>query len=163
MLLESRPTTLSGLRPLPACPAGNKFEWLDQRFERFHPLFQRLACHANLRTCAVAHRCNSTTALQERTKREQVARRLGLRYNRGGHTNISSVTSHAMKTAPGTTVIRNGQLVDGTGAPPVADAAVMIEDGRITYAGPALGLGDANINGRIGNPSYVTEIDARGG
>lgn len=30
-----------------------------------------------------------------------------------------------------------GTLIDGTGAPPVRDAAVVIADGRITYAGPA--------------------------
>jgi imidazolonepropionase-like amidohydrolase len=41
-----------------------------------------------------------------------------------------------MKTACGTTVIHNGQLVDGTGAAPIPDAAVLIRDGRITYAGP---------------------------
>jgi imidazolonepropionase-like amidohydrolase len=42
-----------------------------------------------------------------------------------------------MKTATGWTVIAGGQLVDGTGAPPVRDAALVIRDGRITYAGPA--------------------------
>ena len=31
-----------------------------------------------------------------------------------------------MKTANGTTLISNGQLFDGTGAPPVADAALVI-------------------------------------
>ena len=41
-----------------------------------------------------------------------------------------------MKTATGTTVITNGTLVDGTGAAPVPDAAVVVRDGRITYAGP---------------------------
>ena len=44
-----------------------------------------------------------------------------------------------MKTATGTTVIKNGRLVDGTGAPPVADAALVIRDGRVAYAGPAAG------------------------
>lgn len=44
-----------------------------------------------------------------------------------------------MKTASGTTVIRNGQLVDGTGASPITDAVLLINDGRITYAGPAAG------------------------
>src|SRR5438552_75496 len=63
-----------------------------------------------------------------------------------------------MKTALGITVIRNGQLVDGTGAAPVTDAALVIEDGQITYAGPAAGL-----NGRIDDPSYERQIDARGG
>src|SRR4051794_18498867 len=41
-----------------------------------------------------------------------------------------------MQTATGTTIIANGQLVTGTGAPPVRDAVLVIEDGRIAYAGP---------------------------
>src|SRR6185369_4738625 len=45
-----------------------------------------------------------------------------------------------MKTATGTTVITNGQLVDGTGAPPVRDAALVVENGIIAYAGPAAGM-----------------------
>jgi imidazolonepropionase-like amidohydrolase len=40
-----------------------------------------------------------------------------------------------MRTATGTTVIEQGQLIDGTGAPAVPDAAVVITDGRIVYAG----------------------------
>ena len=35
--------------------------------------------------------------------------------------------------------IAGGRLIDGTGAEPVADALVLIEDGRIAYAGPASG------------------------
>ena len=42
-----------------------------------------------------------------------------------------------MKTATGTTVIHNGQLIDGTGAAPVPDAALVVADGRVAYAGPA--------------------------
>ena len=42
-----------------------------------------------------------------------------------------------MKTATGTTLIRNGRLVDGTGAPPVPDAALLSRAGLIAYAGPA--------------------------
>ena len=42
-----------------------------------------------------------------------------------------------MKTASGITIIANGQLVDGTGRPPIPDGAVVMEDGRITYAGAA--------------------------
>lgn len=42
-----------------------------------------------------------------------------------------------MKLQPGTTLITNGRLIDGTGAPPVPDAAVVVTDGLITYAGPA--------------------------
>lgn len=45
-----------------------------------------------------------------------------------------------MKTAVGTTVIRNGRLVIGTGADPVPRAALLIENGRIVYAGPEADL-----------------------
>lgn len=60
-----------------------------------------------------------------------------------------------MKTAQGTTLIANGRLVNGTGAGPIADAAVLIKDGKITYAGPA----------RIAEPVEpdVRYIDAGGG
>jgi imidazolonepropionase-like amidohydrolase len=60
-----------------------------------------------------------------------------------------------MKTATGTTVIRNGQLIDGNGGPPVRDAAVVIRDGRIAYAGP--------VAGAPALPPDVERIDARGG
>lgn len=42
-----------------------------------------------------------------------------------------------MKTATGTTVISNGTLIDGSGSEPVLDAALVIENGIITYAGPS--------------------------
>src|SRR5215210_7470540 len=61
-----------------------------------------------------------------------------------------------MKTASDVTVIRNGQLVDGTGTRPVPDAALFIRDGVIRYAGPARGLPPEL-------PRERTEIDARGG
>ena len=60
-----------------------------------------------------------------------------------------------MQSAQGTTRIANGQLIDGTGAAPVADAVVQIENGRITYAGAAL---DAPPVG-----PQVEAIDANGG
>jgi imidazolonepropionase-like amidohydrolase len=60
-----------------------------------------------------------------------------------------------MKTATGTTVIANGQLLDGTGAPPVRDAALVIEGGRIRYAGPVTGAPPA--------PPGARRLDARGG
>ena len=40
-----------------------------------------------------------------------------------------------MKIQPGATVIRNGQLVDGTGGAAIPNATVIVNDGRITYAG----------------------------
>ncbi|MFN3652523.1 MAG: amidohydrolase family protein [Armatimonadota bacterium] len=60
-----------------------------------------------------------------------------------------------MKTATGVTLISNGQLVDGTGAPPVPDAALVIRDGRIEYAGPAAGCPEL--------PAGARQIDVRGG
>jgi len=59
-----------------------------------------------------------------------------------------------MNTATGTTIIRNGQLVTGTGAPAVPDAALVIEDGRIAYAGPVA---------RAPEIPDARQIDARSG
>jgi imidazolonepropionase-like amidohydrolase len=42
-----------------------------------------------------------------------------------------------MKTAQGTLVIHSGQLIDGTGAAPIANGTLHLVDGKITYAGPA--------------------------
>lgn len=60
-----------------------------------------------------------------------------------------------MKTATGTAVIHNGQLADGTGSPPVKDAAVLIRDGLIAYAGPVAGAPII--------PPEAERIDAKGG
>src|SRR5262245_10607574 len=60
-----------------------------------------------------------------------------------------------MKTATGTTFISNGKLVDGTGAAPVADSAVVVRDGKIAYAGPVAGAPKPPLEAR--------RIDARGG
>jgi imidazolonepropionase-like amidohydrolase len=60
-----------------------------------------------------------------------------------------------MKNATGTTIVENGQLIDGTGAPPVPRAAVVVRDGRIAYAGPAAGAPAV--------PKDAVRIDAAGG
>ena len=60
-----------------------------------------------------------------------------------------------MRSATGATRITGGQLVDGTGEAAVPDAALLIEDGRITYAGAVSGAPQA--------PPDAAEIDARGG
>jgi imidazolonepropionase-like amidohydrolase len=60
-----------------------------------------------------------------------------------------------MQTATGSTIIANGQLVDGTGRPPIPDAAVVVENGRIAYAGPAARAP------RV--PADTQRVDARGG
>ena len=41
-----------------------------------------------------------------------------------------------MEQARGTTVVAGGTLIDGTGAAPIADGAVVVTDGRIAFAGP---------------------------
>ncbi len=60
-----------------------------------------------------------------------------------------------MKTAQGSLLVANGRLVDGTGAAPVADAAVVAKDGKVVYAGPAKGAPAVPVEAR--------RIDARGG
>jgi imidazolonepropionase-like amidohydrolase len=60
-----------------------------------------------------------------------------------------------MKTATGTTIISNGQLIDGTGKPPIRDAALVIQDGRISYAGPLVAAPSL--------PQNDQRIDAQGG
>ena len=60
-----------------------------------------------------------------------------------------------MKTEPGQTVIDNGVLIDGTGAPEINDGCVIIKDGLIEYVGtrqnaPLL-------------PESIRRIDANGG
>lgn len=60
-----------------------------------------------------------------------------------------------MKQAHGWTAIRNGQLVDGTGAPPVPNATVLVHDGRISYAGASEAAPEV--------PPDAQTIDANGG
>jgi imidazolonepropionase-like amidohydrolase len=63
-----------------------------------------------------------------------------------------------MKNAAGTTLIRNGKLIDGTGAAPVERGAVLIRDGRIAYAGA-----EARLPAEPQALAGAHEIDARGG
>jgi len=60
-----------------------------------------------------------------------------------------------MKLESGTTVISNGQIIDGTGAPAVPDGLLMATDGRIAYAGPAAAAPAV--------PEGARRIDAKGG
>ena len=60
-----------------------------------------------------------------------------------------------MRVATGITRIFNGQLIDGTGTAPVRDAVVVVDDGRISYAGPAIGAPQL--------ASDAQQIDANGG
>ena len=42
-----------------------------------------------------------------------------------------------MKLYSGTTLIQNGQLIDGTGSAPVLDGSLLVHDGKIKYSGPS--------------------------
>ena len=58
-----------------------------------------------------------------------------------------------MKTATGSTVITNGQIIDGTGAAPIPQGVVVIRDGRLSY------VGSANEAGTL--PYDAVRIDAQ--
>jgi len=60
-----------------------------------------------------------------------------------------------MQAAVGTSLIQNGQLVDGRGGPPVADAVLILHDGRIKYAGARAGAPAL--------PPDAKKYDAQGG
>jgi imidazolonepropionase-like amidohydrolase len=60
-----------------------------------------------------------------------------------------------MKLATGWTLITGGQAIDGTGAAPIKNAAVVVENGRIVYVGPAAGAPPV--------PPDAARIDSRGG
>lgn len=60
-----------------------------------------------------------------------------------------------MNVGIGTTLIRNGQIVDGTGAAPIPNGAVVVENGKITFVGSEQA---APLVSRD-----ATVIDARGG
>jgi imidazolonepropionase-like amidohydrolase len=59
-----------------------------------------------------------------------------------------------VKLATGSTIIRNGQIVDGTGSETIPNGAVAVTDGRIVYVGPDT-LAPSIPNAKV--------IDARGG
>lgn len=60
-----------------------------------------------------------------------------------------------MKIHTGTTIIRNGQLIDGNGGAPLLDATVIFTDGVITFAGSASAAPSV--------PPDARTIDAQGG
>ncbi len=60
-----------------------------------------------------------------------------------------------MRRSTGTLLIENGQLLDGTGAPPVSDGALIIEEGVISYAGASTGAPALDPD--------VPRLDAQGG
>ena len=68
---------------------------------------------------------------------------------------VTLPTGHeAAKAGSGKIVVWNGTLIDGTGAAPVADGAVVVQDGVITAVGPA---------DELSLPPDADWIDAGGG
>ena len=63
------------------------------------------------------------------------------------------VVSSSAQTPMSTIVITGGTVIDGNGGPPLANAAVVVSDGRISAVGP---------RGTVTIPAGATEIDARG-
>lgn len=70
---------------------------------------------------------------------------------------VASAFALALPCAAGlgaqVTAITGATVIDGTGRPPIADAVVLIRDGRIASLGPA---------GEVAVPSGASRIDARG-
>jgi len=60
-----------------------------------------------------------------------------------------------MKEEIAPTIISNGTLVDGTGADPIPEGCLIINNGRISYAGPFEGAPE--------EPADALRIDAKGG
>ena len=60
-----------------------------------------------------------------------------------------------MKIASGTTIITNGQIIDGTGAAPIPNGVVVIQHGLLTFVGPAHEASTV--------PRDAVVIDAKGG
>ncbi len=59
-----------------------------------------------------------------------------------------------MKIHQGTTLIQNGQLIDGTGSAPVLDGSLLVHDGTIKNSGPSADCPHT--------PEYAVPIDALG-
>ena len=60
-----------------------------------------------------------------------------------------------MKLYSGTTLIQNGQLIDGKGNAPVLNGSVLVHDGKIKYSGPSADCPQT--------PEDAVKIDALGG
>ena len=56
---------------------------------------------------------------------------------RDGMANLAKVASSFSAEAPAVTAIVGGQLIDGTGRPPVENSVVLLSGGKIVAAGPA--------------------------
>ncbi|HWC88514.1 MAG TPA: amidohydrolase family protein, partial [Pirellulales bacterium] len=65
-----------------------------------------------------------------------------------------------MQAATGWLRVEHGQLIDGTGAPPIKDAVLIARDGRIQYAGPASTAPPLPAGT---DTAQIRTIDARGG
>jgi imidazolonepropionase-like amidohydrolase len=65
----------------------------------------------------------------------------------------SAISRRVMAQQAGTLVVEGGTLIDGTGAAPVPNSVIVIENGKITGLGP---------HGKVSIPSGARVIDAKG-
>ena len=72
---------------------------------------------------------------------------------RDGLADLEAAARHAPPSRIGAYAIVGARIIDGTGAPPIADGVVIIRDGRIEAVGPA---------GRVLVPANLPREDARG-
>jgi imidazolonepropionase-like amidohydrolase len=70
-----------------------------------------------------------------------------------GMSALAEISKGISGSRAATIAIVGGTLIDGTGAGPVADAAVVIHDGRIVDAGP---------RSKVKIPKHATVVDAKG-
>jgi imidazolonepropionase-like amidohydrolase len=61
------------------------------------------------------------------------------------------MSDHSLASKHGTPrlLIRGGALFDGTGAPPMSDAAVLLDGGTIQYVGPTAGAPSVGLDARV--------------
>ncbi|MBY8859087.1 amidohydrolase family protein [Nocardia sp. CA2R105] len=67
---------------------------------------------------------------------------------------MAATATSSTSTTSGTLRVHSARLIDGTGAAPVQDAVILVENGRIAYAGP--------IAGAPAIPTGTPELDAGG-
>ncbi|HZR26991.1 MAG TPA: amidohydrolase family protein [Vicinamibacterales bacterium] len=88
--------------------------------------------------------------------REDLAENLGTFVQRGTRDRISDlqgITAHVPPLRSGAYAMTGATLIDGTGAAPIADATILVRDGRIADVGPGA---------TVAIPDGVAKVDVKG-